>query len=166
MKQKEFIKATKEGSDKSTGLTQETNDMKGSDMRYSDVNIQVAQQYFESLRSGNLDQLAQLLDDDIVWHQPGRSVLSGTYIGKQKVFALFGKFMEISNGTFKIDSGESVLANGNVVAATLNFSATHVDGSISMKGVDIMKIVDGKIVEVHLFSEHQVAEDKFWNLAK
>ena len=31
-----------------------------------------------------------------------------------------------------------------------------------MNGVDVMKIEDGKIKEVFLFSEDQEAEDQFW----
>ncbi len=118
--------------------------------------------YFASLATGDFARLGSLLADDIVWHQPGQGALSKSYRGKDEVFALFGKFMEISGGTFKIHAVDSVMANRDVVAATLAFSASNARGQISMKGVDVMRVENGLIKEVHLFSSDQAAEDAFW----
>lgn len=125
-------------------------------------NKEVVQTYFDSLAKGNLDLLGQLFADDVIWRQPGQGGLSKTYHGKQELFALFGQFMNISQGTFKIDEVKSIMANGDLVTATLHFSATKPGKSISMDGVDLMKIQNGKIKEVWLFSEDQEAEDAFW----
>ncbi len=57
--------------------------------------------------------------------------------------------MEISAGTFKIDAVQNVMANDDLVAATLHFSAQKPNGQhISMNGVDLMKIQNGQIKEV------------------
>jgi len=125
-------------------------------------NVNVAKRYFEYLRSGNLDALGQLFSDDIIWHQPGRGKLSKTYRGKKELFDLFGQFMNISQGSFKIDEVKNIMTNGDWVAATLHFSAKKRDQSISMDGVDLMKIENSKIKEVYLFSTDQDAEDRFW----
>jgi ketosteroid isomerase-like protein len=123
---------------------------------------EVVQEYFNSLAQGDLQKLGSLLAEDIVWNQPGKGALSKTYRGKAEVFALFGKFMEISQGTFRIDRVDSIMANGNSVAATLHFSAKKPGAAIAMNGVDLMKIEDAKIKEVSLFSQDQAAEDAFW----
>lgn len=125
-------------------------------------NKEVVQTYFDSLAKGNLDLLGQLFADDVIWHQPGHGSLSKTYQGKEKLFTLFGQFMNISQGTFKIDEIKSIMTNGNLVTATLHFSASKPGKSISMDGVDLMKIQNGKIKEVWLFSGDQDAEDEFW----
>jgi uncharacterized protein len=126
-------------------------------------NTQTVEQYFHSLAAGNFELLGSLLADDIVWHQPGRGSLSGTHTGKAAVFSLFGKFMEISEGSFKIDGVSSVMENGALVTATVEFSAAKKNGAkIAMGGVDLMKVENGKIKEVHLFSGDQAAEDAFW----
>ena len=36
------------------------------------------------------------------------------------------------------------------------------DASMSMDGVDVLRLEDGKIVEMWLFSADQAAEDAFW----
>ena len=127
------------------------------------TNINTVQKYFDSLQKGDLETLGSLFADDVIWHQPGHAKLSKTYFGKQEVFSLFGKFMEISQGSFRIDSVQNLMANHNLVTATLHFSAKKSNGdSISMPGVDLMKIENGKIKEVYLFSANQSAEDAFW----
>lgn len=125
--------------------------------------IQTVQKYFDALAKGDLATLGGLFADDVIWHQPGQGSLAKTYFGKAEVFPLFGKFMEISQGSFRIDSVKSIMANGNLVIAVLHFSAKKSNGqSISMDGVDLMKIENGLIKEVHLFSGDQAAEDEFW----
>lgn len=129
--------------------------------------ITVVQAYFSHLKSANFPALMDLFADDVVWYQPGSSVLSGVYRGKQEVAQLFGQFMEKSNGTFQIDEVTNIMANGDLVAATLHFSAHrchYLDAGMSMHGVDLMKIIDGKIVEVRLFSSDQEAEDRYWGI--
>ncbi|MBK9324381.1 MAG: nuclear transport factor 2 family protein [Bdellovibrionaceae bacterium] len=127
------------------------------------TNINTVQKYFDSLAKGDLETLGSLFSDDIVWHQPGRGKLSKTYKGKSEVFGLFGQFMEISQGSFKIDSVGGLMSNENLVTATLHFSAKKLNGqSISIGGVDLMKVENEKITEVYLFSADQEAEDKFW----
>jgi hypothetical protein len=126
-------------------------------------NTALVQKYFDSLAKGDLATLGSLFSEEVVWHQPGNGKLSKTYYGKPEVFGLFGQFMEISQGTFRIDTVNSIMANGDFVAATLHFSAKKGNGqSISMGGVDLMKIEDGKIKEVFLFSADQESEDQFW----
>jgi uncharacterized protein len=126
-------------------------------------NTNTVKQYFHSLATGNFELLGSLLADDIVWHQPGKGALSGKHVGKPAVFALFGKFMEISEGSFKIDGVDSIMENGALVSASLKFSAAKKSGAkIAMSGVDLMKVENGQIKEVHLFSGDQAAEDAFW----
>lgn len=127
--------------------------------------VEIVRQYFSNLKSGNFSALMDLFDDEVVWHQPGSNILSGTYQGKEAIIALFKNFMEISNQTFRIDEVSAIMANGDLVVANVRFSAhlcTYIEAGISMGGVDLMKVIDGKIKEVYLFSEDQEAEDSYW----
>jgi ketosteroid isomerase-like protein len=63
----------------------------------------VVRAYFDALQQGQFDLLGALFADDVRWHQPGQGTLSGVYTGKAAVFELFGKFMQLSGGTFAID---------------------------------------------------------------
>lgn len=129
----------------------------------SDIqNVKILQTYVDSLGKGDMATVGKLLADDVIWHQPGASHLSGLHSGKQKIFAHLGKFMELSDNTFRVTKVGSVMANGDMVAATLHFMAERSGRKLSIDGVDVMRIADGKIKEVWLFSGDQDAEDAFW----
>ena len=125
-------------------------------------NIEIVRDYFEAVATGNIPKLPELLSETLVWHQPGASDLSGTYKSRDAVFGLIGQFMERSQGTFKFDSIGNILANGDFVAVTLNFSGKRDGRSMAMAGIDVLRIENGKIQEVWLFSDDQAAEDAFW----
>jgi hypothetical protein len=126
------------------------------------TNIQLVQAYFDALAKGELEKLGQLFAADVIWHQPGNSHLSGRYTGQEQLFAFFGKLMELSEGSFRIDEVRAIMENGDLVAAMLHFRARRAGREMAMAGVDLMRIENGKIKEVWLFSGDQEAEDHFW----
>jgi uncharacterized protein len=138
-------------------IESEENDMENSE------NINVLKDYVNFLGKGEMEKVGGLMADDIVWHQPGNSHLSGVYRGKPNLFAHLGKFMELSGNTFRMDSVGLMMANGDLVTAALHFTAERPGKKLSMDGVDLMRIEDGKIKEVWLFSDDPAAEDAFWD---
>ena len=128
----------------------------------------VLREYLTDLQTGRFPELMALLADDVIWHQPGHSKLSGTYEGKEAVGKLFAQFMDISAGSFKITGVDYVSENGSLATASLRFSAKrcqYFEVAMDMKGIDLMRVEEGLIKEVFLFSENQEAEDRFWGVA-
>jgi len=128
-------------------------------------NVTIVQSYFNALAKGDFDSVGSLLADDVVWHQPGNGVQSGTYNGKAELFAHLENFMKWSNGTFAIDDIEYLTDNGSLVVASIHFKAEKQRNELSMKGVDLLRIENDKIKEVWLFSERIDDEDVFWTSA-
>ncbi|MGO4612708.1 nuclear transport factor 2 family protein [Nocardia sp. 2YAB30] len=128
----------------------------------SDTNIDIARTYFQAVRTGDMATLADLLAHDIVWHQPGANQFSGDHKGRDAVFAMLGAMMQASAGSFAIDTVHTLMGNGDQVAATIHFSGRRDDLSMAMDGVDLLRITDGKIAEMWLFSADPAAEDAFW----
>ncbi|MFI6578398.1 nuclear transport factor 2 family protein [Nocardiopsis sp. NPDC050513] len=126
------------------------------------TNTDIARTYFQAVQTGDMAALGGLLDEAVVWHQPGANRFSGEHQGRDAVFQLLGRMMEASQGTFAIDTVHTLMANGDLVAATIGFSGRRDDASMSMDGVDLLRITDGKITEVWLFSADPAAEDAFW----
>ena len=104
----------------------------------------------------------ELLNTTVVWHQPGANRFSGDHSGIGGVGALLGGMMAASEGTFRLDVTGSSMVNGELVVVPVRFSGSRSDASMDMAGVDLLTVRDGKIVEVHLFSEDGAAEDRFW----
>ncbi|MNW00760.1 hypothetical protein D3C71_1962970 [compost metagenome] len=54
------------------------------------------------------------------------------------------------------------MANGEWVAVSIEFAGERDGLVLQQPGVDLLRIVDGRIVEVHLFSSDPAQEDAFW----
>ncbi|GAQ50275.1 nuclear transport factor 2 family protein [Streptomyces acidiscabies] len=126
------------------------------------TNIDLARTYFQAVQTGDMATLGDLLDEAITWHQPGANQFSGDHNGQGAVFQMLGGMMEASQGTFAIDEVHTVMTNGDLVTATIHFTGRRGDTSMSMDGVDVLRIENGKITEMWLFSEDPAAEDAFW----
>jgi ketosteroid isomerase-like protein len=124
--------------------------------------VATVQQYFDALAAKDFATVASLLADDIVWHQPGDNRFSGVQHGAGAVNAMIGGMMEISRGTFELALLAPPMLNGDLVAASIHFTADWDDLKLGQDGVDLLKVADGKIVEVWLFSADQPAENEFW----
>lgn len=122
----------------------------------------VTASYFDALDRGDVPAAMALLSPDVVWHQPGSNRFSGDHFGIDGVGSLLGGMMETSQGTFQLTVSGRAMVNGDSVAVPVQFSGKRKDISMDMSGVDLLRIRDGKIVEVHLFSADGPAEDAFW----
>lgn len=126
------------------------------------ANLDLARAYFQAVQTGDMAGLGGLLDEQIVWHQPGANQFSGDHVGQGAVFQMLGGMMETSQGTFAIDKIYSLMGNRDLVAAYIHFTGRRGDTSMAMDGMDLLRVHNGKITEMWLFSGDQSAEDAFW----
>lgn len=125
--------------------------------------IDVVGQYGAAAAAGDMAALASLLTDDVVWHQPGANQLSGDHVGPEAVVAHLGKFMELSGGTFALET-ESATESGNLVATTVRFTAQREGAAdLDQHGVDVFRVENDRIAEIWLIGEEQQVEDQFWD---
>jgi len=122
----------------------------------------VAATYFDALGRGDVPTALAQLSESVVWHQPGANRFSGDHVGAEGVGALLGGMMEASQGSFQLAVTGPAMVNGERVAVPVRFSGRRDAGSMDLAGVDLLTVREGKIAEVHLFSEDGVAEDEFW----
>ena len=122
----------------------------------------VAATYFDALGRGDVPTAMGQLSAAVIWHQPGANRFSGDHIGLEGVGALLGGMMEASEASFQLAMSGPAMVNGEMVAVPVRFSGHRDGASMDMAGVDLLTIRDGRIVEVHLFSEDGAAEDEFW----
>ena len=126
-------------------------------------NLDVFNAYNDALIAGDFEAVFATMADDIVWHQPGKSKVSGKVVGKEVLGAHLAQFGASTNGTFRILTNW-VSANDDLVAANVTFKAERDNGdNLDMNGIDLFRIKEGKIVEVWLFSSDQAKEDEYWN---
>ena len=125
----------------------------------------VARTYFEALGRGDIPTVMAQFSDAVIWHQPGDNRFSGVHEGTDAVGALLGGMMAVSEGSFELAVTGPHMVNGELVAVPVRFTGNRSGASMDMAGVDLLTVREGKIAEVHLFSEDAAAEDAFWGRA-
>ena len=96
------------------------------------------------------------------WHQPGNNKFSGTQNGLKAIGKMLSDMMGATQGSLVVKPTGPLMVNGNFVSSPVRFSAKSGDKTVEMNGNDLYEVIDGKIVQVWLFSEDQDVEDKFW----
>ena len=122
----------------------------------------VVKGYYEAAVARDIMKLAEAFSDDVIWHQSGGSSMSKTYRGKGQLFEMFMTFDSLSEGSFRVDSVDAIMTNGDLVCAVVHYSAERSGDRLSLLGVNLMRVGGGKIKEVWTFSSDQESEDRFW----
>lgn len=125
-------------------------------------NVDIAKRYITAVQAGDQAALGELFHPNVVWHQPGKNQFSGTKTGMAELGAMLGGMMAASGGSFAINKVNRYLANGDLVAVEIEFSGQRDGLKLAQPGIDLLRIKDGNVVEVWLFSSDQDAEDEFW----
>ena len=117
---------------------------------------------YDAFAQGDVPAVLQILSEEITWHVPGRSPLSGDYKGHEDVVGFFATSMELSGGTLRVDVDE-ILADGDRVIALTTVSAQRNGRHWSAPEVHVWRVAGGKAVEFREFQGDQQTEDEFWS---
>lgn len=128
----------------------------------TDANAEIARRFLDAQSRGDAAMLMELMADDIVWHVPGRNLLSRDYRGKAEVAGFFAEARRLSGGIVRSELID-VLGGGSHGIALVRVYAER-DGK-SLGGqfqAFTYRIADGKIAEFWFMVEDRYAVDAFW----
>jgi ketosteroid isomerase-like protein len=114
---------------------------------------------YAAFAKGDFAVLNDLFAEDLLWHDAGRNQLSGEYRGREAVYGLFGKLMEVTEGSFHIDF-HAVFADDEHGVALVVITASRGGRSIEVNEAHVFHLRDGKVVEFWNASTDQYAEDE------
>jgi uncharacterized protein len=134
----------------------------GSGVTSSPTNQAIIENAYEAFARGDIPTVLGLLDEDILWHVPGRGPLSRDYRGHAEVLGFFQRFMELSEGTFRIGV-DDVLAKGDRVIVMVTETAQRHGRDWSSPQVHAWTIKNGKATVFWQFQGDQQTEDEFWS---
>ncbi len=123
---------------------------------------EVVEAYSIALSKGDIPTAFSYFSPDAKWHQPGNHQFAGTKTGLEAIGKMLGDMMGATQGSLVIKPAGAMMVNGNLVSFPVHFSGKSGNKTINMNGNDLFEVVNGKIVQVWLFSEDQDAEDEFW----
>jgi ketosteroid isomerase-like protein len=123
----------------------------------------VLQRLVDAFLAGDQAGLDAVFTDSAVWHEPGRAPFSGDQNGKQAIFGMFGRVMELSGGTFRPEIHDICASDAHGV---ILFHGTGKRNGREMRTPQVLiaHIEGGKIAEVwNTIAEGESAWNDFWN---
>ena len=124
-------------------------------------NAAVLRRAYEAFTRHDVATLGELFADDVVWHVPGRSALSGTFRGQEQVFTYFRHLGEMSGGTFRAEARDITASEQHVVS--LEHLTAERDGkTLDLELALVVRVRDGQIAEARDFFSDANAWDEFW----
>jgi ketosteroid isomerase-like protein len=79
-------------------------------------NEELVRSAFDAFAEGDTDTLRELMDQDVVWHVPGRNQLSGDHRGVDAILGFLARTMELTGGTFRAELHDVVANDEHAVA--------------------------------------------------
>jgi uncharacterized protein len=124
-------------------------------------NEELIRRGYEAFSAGDVNTVLALFADDITWHASGSNQLAGDYHGPQEVMGMFGRLMEMTGGSFRVDVHD-ILANDTHGVVLVTTRAERDGQMLASRRVDIWHVADGKATEFWAFAEDQAKLDQFY----
>ncbi|HXX90962.1 MAG TPA: nuclear transport factor 2 family protein [Acidimicrobiales bacterium] len=126
-----------------------------------DAYAAVVRRAFEDFESGDLDLLGVVIAPDVVWHEPGRSVLAGDYTGPEAVLGFLAQLKARSDGSFGIEILD-VVSEPERALVFIRETAKRDDKTLDVIAVVDFEIHHQKITEVTVYHADSYQFDEFW----
>jgi ketosteroid isomerase-like protein len=125
-------------------------------------NEDVLRRGYEAFAKADMPAVQAFFADDIVWHVPGRSPMSGDYKGAQEVMGFLGKSMEQTRGTFGLEVHD-LLADDEHGVALVVARGQREGKTLEDRQVHVLHLREGKVTEFWAHPGDQYAIDEFWS---
>ena len=116
---------------------------------------------YQAFVEGDMETLGSLYTDDVVQTMPGKNLVSGEYKGRDNVLGLYGKFFELSGGTFKVEL-KSLRTEGDKVISVHDAQGERGGKSLSDDESIAFAFSGDKVSRLDVTAGDQAAVDDFW----
>jgi ketosteroid isomerase-like protein len=125
-------------------------------------NLELHRQGHAAFSRGDMEFLAKLFADDIVWHAAGRSPVSGDHKGRDAVMAFFQKVVEMSGGTLTVED-QFFMGDADRTVALFKLTGQRNGKTLDSDFCEVIRWQDGQVAENWGFAFDQYAHDEFWS---
>ena len=126
-------------------------------------NAEIVRRGYEAFNRADIATLTEIIDPNASWHTPGRSPVAGHYLGRDAVFAQFGRYWGDTAGTFKAEL-EQVFTSGDGRVIGLHHNSAERNGKqLDTDCCIVFEIENGRLVSgrEHFFDLDNW--DEFWS---
>jgi ketosteroid isomerase-like protein len=125
-------------------------------------NERMLRQEYEARARRDDQSLRDVFSDEIIWHVPGRSAISGEYRGKDQVMEYVRRRRELADDTFEI-TVDDVLANDRHGLVIASGKATRRGKVFEWRAHGLYRFEGGRITECWVLPEDQRQFDEIWS---
>lgn len=104
----------------------------------------IIREAYAAFGRGDVDGYLEACTEDFEFHVPGNCGIAGTYAGHDGIYALAGKAMSITGGTFREDV-EDVLANDTHAVVLARHHFTREGQSKDYRTAHVYEVHGGKL---------------------
>ena len=124
--------------------------------------VAVVRRLYAAVAARDLAAIEKCFDEDAVWHLPGTNALSGTHRGWFAIRDdLLARQGPISGGTFRAQLLDLAVGDQYIVAI-VHATADHAGRRLDQTVCQLMRVEDGKIIEVRGHYSDEAQLNAFW----
>ena len=128
-----------------------------------DTNGELIRRFHDAQRRGDAATVMETLADDVVWHVPGKNLLSRAYRGKVEVAGFFARVRELSGGTVRTELIDVLGGETFGIALVRVFAEREGKSLDGQFQAFTYRLKNGKIAEFWFMVEDRYAVDAFWS---
>ena len=126
-------------------------------------NAALVRRGYEAFNTADMETLTELFAESASWHTPGRGPLAGDRVGREAVFAQFGRYGGETGGTFRATLQQVLTSdNGRVIGIHRN-TAERNGKTLDVTCCIVFEIEDGRVVDGSEHFYDLYAWDEFWS---
>jgi len=126
-------------------------------------NVEIVRRFTEAQQRGDVAALMDTLADDVVWHVPGRNLLSRDYNGKAEVAGFWARARELSGDTVRTELIDVLGGGGFGIALARVFAEREGKSLGGQFQAFTYRIQDGRVAEFWFLVQDRYAVDAFWS---
>jgi ketosteroid isomerase-like protein len=128
----------------------------------TEADVAVVRRFYAALAAGDLDAVGECFREDAAWHLPGTSRIAGIHRGWPAIRNDFlAKLRSLSGGTFRAQVLDLAVGAEYIVVVGKGI-AEHAGRRLDVTVCQLMRVQNGKIVEVRGHYSDQAALDAFF----
>ena len=127
--------------------------------------VAVVRRLYTAVAAGDLTAVGECFDENAVWHLPGTNALSGTHRGWPAIRDdLLARQRPLSGGTFRAQLLDLAVGDRYIVAI-VHATAERAGHRLDQTVCQLMRVQQGKIIEVRGHYADEAALNAFWGPA-
>jgi ketosteroid isomerase-like protein len=126
-------------------------------------NVAIVRRCSRAFNDANPEAFTGLFDENACWHTPGRSPVAGDAVGRDAVFAHFGRYARETSGTFRADL-KRVLTDEDGQVVGIHHNVGEREGKeLDVYCCIVFEVAEGRIFDGREHFDDLQAWDEFWS---